>query len=144
MDSNAHNSKMSDLCLAFTDFPEEYIHRQIRRFAEDYLFGLTSGLWNGEDESDELYEMIIKVNEINEDSMEQVELTKQLIDMFKGEVSRSVISVEDILIHLQITADDFCELFKILAADDFVSMYDRNPMEKSEENDEETYFIGLN
>ena len=77
---------MSDLCLAFTDFPEGYIHRQIRRFAEDYLFGvqispnfgLTSGLWNGEGESDELYEMIIKVNEINNDSMEQVELTKQL------------------------------------------------------------------
>ena len=122
------------------NFPEDYICRQVCRFAEEYLYGLALGMWI--DESDELYEMIVKYD-CDEHAMKHVELTKLLIDMFKGDVELSVISVKDILVHLNIEVGDLHGLVDILAADDIVSVYDRNPM-KGEENDKETFFIGLN
>ena len=140
---------MTDLCLAFTDFPEEYIYRQVGTFAEDYVYGLASGLWSGEDEHNVLYEMIIKMNDFDQDSFELIKLTKLLVDLFEGERSRIFLSIENLLFYLEIGFDELYELVNILVAHEIVSVYERNPIENEETYEldfnriEYSYFIGL-
>ena len=141
---------MTDLCLAFTDFPEEEIYRQVGTFAEDYVYGLSSGLWSGEDECNELYEMIIKMNDFDEDSFDLIKLAKLLIDLFKSETSRNVLSTVNVLFYLDIGSDELYELVNILAAHKIVSVYEWNPIENEGiyeldfDRIEYSYFIGLN
>ena len=69
---------MTDSCSK-----EERKTRQICTFAEEYLYGLTTGSWSGKS-NEEVYKETFELNDFDDDIKDQIEQTKSLIDMVKG------------------------------------------------------------
>ena len=125
---------------------------QICTFAEEYLYGLTTGSWNGKS-NEEVYKETVEMNEFEKDIMDQVKQTKSLIDMVKGGIwiTLPTVTVEEVVVELQTDIDDLTELINILRSRNIVSIYDRNPAENVNayeltdiENLRFDYFIVIN
>ena len=131
---------------------EEEQKTQICTFAEEYLYGLTTGSWSGKS-NEEVYNETIEMNEFGNEVMDRIEQTKSLIDMVKGGIwiTLPTVSIEEVVIELQTDIDDLTELIEVLRSRKIVSIYDRNPAENLDaqettklENLSYSYFIVIN
>ena len=138
---------MTDSCSK-----EERKTRQICTFAEEYLYGLTTGSWSGKS-NEEVYKETFELNDFDDDIKDQIEQTKSLIDMVKGGIwiTLPTVSVEEVVIELQTDVSDLTELINILRTRKIVSIYERNPAENVDacevihiEQLKYSYFIVIN